>query len=95
MERTQIKKVGGNGKKGKVEDMSGYVYQMEYIADKDLYRAVMFAAKMVREGEYKGLAIKKAAYYYQVSMADVAHYLGQRGGRKYANVCAKRSGNND
>lgn len=57
-------------------------YIMDYIPDKDLYKAVEFASKMIRKGEYPPKAIRIAAHYYQVDMTDVAHYVGQKGGRK-------------
>ncbi len=59
-----------------------YDYIMDYISDKDTYKAVMFAAKMMREGKDKQQAIRTASRYYDVDMTDVAHYLGQRGGRR-------------
>lgn len=59
-------------------------YQMDYIADKDLYRAVMFARKMISEGTAIGLAIYRAATYYGYDSSEVAKYIGQRGGRRAA-----------
>lgn len=59
-------------------------YIMDYIPDKDLYKAVMFACKMIRNGTNPSIAIRRASYYYEVDMADVSHYVGQRGGRKRA-----------
>ena len=61
-----------------------YDYVMDYIPDKTLYRAVMFARKMMREGERPSYAIRKASRYYDVNMSDVAHYTGQVGARKRA-----------
>ena len=58
-----------------------HAYVMDYISDKDTYRAVMFARKMIRDGTRPSIAIRKAAYYYQVDMSDVAHYVAQTGGR--------------
>lgn len=58
-----------------------YEYQMDYIPDKNLYKAVMFARKMRRSGTKPQIAIRKAAYYYEVDMSDVAYYMGQAGGR--------------
>lgn len=55
-------------------------YYMDYIEDKDVYKAVMFARKMKQEGMSMGLAIYKAARYYGVNQQDVAHYMGQLGG---------------
>lgn len=56
-------------------------YNMDFIDDKDLYAAVMFARKMIRQGKPAGLANYTAANYYGVDMADVAHYVGQAAGR--------------
>ena len=53
---------------------------MEYIKDKDVYKAVMFARSMHREGMGMGLAIYKASRYYKVDQQDVAYYMGQLGG---------------
>jgi hypothetical protein len=60
-------------------------YAMDYIPNKTLYKAVMFARKMIREGTPPGLAITRAATYYGVGVSDVAHYTGQAGG-----TCAHR-----
>lgn len=59
-----------------------YDYLMDYIDDKNVFKAVMFAAKMLRQGRNKMQAIRTASRYYDVDMQLVAHYLGQRGGRK-------------
>ena len=53
---------------------------MSYIKDKDVYKAVMFARKMRKDGVPTGLAIFKASRYYKVDQTDVAHYMGQLGG---------------
>lgn len=58
-----------------------YDYVMDYISDKDVFKAVMFACKMIRNGTSPNNAIRKAANYYDVDMTDVAHYVGQRGAR--------------
>lgn len=58
-----------------------YAYAMDYIADKTLYKAVMFARKMTREGRSPSNAIRVASRYYDVDMSDVAHYMGQVGSR--------------
>lgn len=57
-------------------------YIMDFIADKDLFKAVSFASSMIRKGQSPRNAIRIAALYYQVDMSDVAHYVGQKGGRK-------------
>ena len=56
-------------------------YKTDYIPDKDLYAAVMFARKMIRQGTPAGLANYKAARYYGVDSSDVAHFVGQAGRR--------------
>ena len=58
-----------------------YDYAMDYIADKNLYKAVMWARKMRREGKPARDAIRIAARYYRVSDKDIAYYMGQVGGR--------------
>lgn len=58
-----------------------YDYVMDYIADKDLYKAVMFACKMIKEGTGYHQAIRTASRYYDVDMDDVRHYVSQRGSR--------------
>ena len=55
-------------------------YLMEYIEDKDVYKAVCYARKLKRDGMNAGLAIYKASRYYKVDSSDVAHYMGQLGG---------------
>lgn len=61
-----------------------YDYLMDYISDESVYKAVMFAARMIRQGRTREQEIRTASRYYDVDMSDVAHYLGQRGGRKRA-----------
>ena len=55
-------------------------YLMDYIPDRTLFKAVMFARKMIREGTPAATANYRAANYYKVSVSDVAHYSGQAGG---------------
>lgn len=57
-------------------------YIMDYIPDKRLYAAVMYARNMIREGASPAIAIRKAAFTYKQDISDVAHYVGQVGGRK-------------
>lgn len=59
-------------------------YIMDYIPDKNLFKAVMWARNMINDGKQPGIAIRRASYRYKVDMKDVAHYVGQRGGRKNA-----------
>ena len=55
-------------------------YAMDYIPDRTLYAAVMFARKMMLEGTPPGVANARAANYYQVDVKDVARHTGQAGG---------------
>lgn len=64
-------------------------YLMDYIPDKDLFKAIMFARKMIRGGERPQIAITQAAKYYRKDPADVAFYVGQAGGRKKAKAPAR------
>lgn len=58
-----------------------YDYIMDYIADKDTYKAVMFACRMIRQGTNYNQAIRTACRYYDCDMDDVRHYVSQRGSR--------------
>lgn len=55
-------------------------YSMDYIADRTLYAAVMFARRMIREGTPAGVANTRAARYYGYPVSHVAHYVGQAAG---------------
>ncbi len=55
-------------------------YNMDYIPDKMLFKAVVFAREMIRNGTAPGIAIHRAAKYYGYEAHDVAHYVGQTGG---------------
>ena len=59
-----------------------YDYVMDYISDKDTYRAVMFACKMIKAGKSFHQAIRTACRYYNADMDDVRHYVSQRGRRR-------------
>ena len=54
---------------------------MEFIPDKTLFKAVMFARSMMRRGTKPPLANHRAAEFYGVKTEDVAHYTGQAGAR--------------
>lgn len=54
---------------------------MEFISDKTLFRAVMFARTMMRSGTAPALANYRAAEFYKVKTEDVAHYTGQTASR--------------
>jgi len=55
-------------------------YAMDFIPDKELYKAVMFARKMIREGKSPGLANHIAAQYYDFYISDIAYYTAQAAG---------------
>jgi hypothetical protein len=57
---------------------------LDYIPNKRLFAAVMFALKMIREGVPPGVANTRAASYYDFPVSAVAHYTGQAGGRARA-----------
>lgn len=59
-----------------------YDYLMDYINDKNTFKAVMFACKMLRQGKEFNQAIRTASKYYDVDMDEVRHYVSQRGRRK-------------
>ena len=70
-------------------------YLMDYIPDKNLYKAVMFARQMRRDGRTAENAIRIASKYYDVDMSDVAHYMGQVGGRKKSEKSNRKGDRND
>ena len=52
-------------------------YDMPYIEDISVFRAVMFARHIIREGDKStGVAISIAAQYYDVDQSEVAHHVG-------------------
>lgn len=61
-----------------------YEYLMDKASDKDTFKAVMFACKMIRQGMMPANAIRKASMYYDCDMSEVAKLVGQRGGRTNA-----------
>jgi hypothetical protein len=56
-------------------------YTMDFIPDKTVYKAVMFARQMMRNGTLPSIANSRAAKYYGISSSDVAHYTGQNANR--------------
>ena len=62
-------------------------WAMDYISDKTLFKAVMFARNMINEGTPAGIAIHRAAKYWRVETKDVAKYTAQTGG-----TCSHRKG---
>ena len=57
----------GNNKQG---------LRIPFIKDRELYKAVSFAVKMIRQGTNPGVANTRAAEYYGVAVSDVARYVG-------------------
>ena len=53
-------------------------YPMSYIGNRALFKAVMFAWTMLKEGQLYHTAIHTAATYYKVSPGDVAFYIDER-----------------
>jgi len=51
------------------------------IPDKTLFKAVVFAVHMIREGTPPYIATGRAAGYYRVKTADVAYYTGLHAAR--------------
>ncbi len=54
---------------------------MDYIPDKTVFKAVMFARRMMQKGTSPPLANTKAAKYFRISVSEVAHYTGQNASR--------------
>jgi hypothetical protein len=55
-------------------------FRMDYISNKQLFKAVMFARSMMRKGTSPARANHVAASYYGFSTEQVAHYTGQCAG---------------
>lgn len=55
---------------------------MGFIEDDSLFKAVSFASSMIKKGISVGLAVHKAANYYDVERSKVASELGKRGAKK-------------
>lgn len=68
-----------------------YDYLMDRASDKETFQAVMFACEMIRKGKNAASAIRTASKYYDVDMEEVAHLVGQRGGRKNAEKVSSRA----
>lgn len=62
-------------------------YTYPYISDPELYKATIFACKMIRQNGYFNKAVNTAAKYYHVSADDVAAEVRKRqsAGQKKAN----------
>ena len=72
--------------------MTTNAHHMDYIADKTVYKAVMFARKLMRNGMKPGLANYKAARFYFVNTSQVARYTGQVGARIAQRYSRSRKG---
>ena len=68
-----------------------YEYLMDKIPDEDVFKAVMFACKMISKGKNVGQAIRIASNYYDVDIDETAHYVAQRGGRRNAEKSSARA----
>ncbi len=66
--------------------MKNRPYIMDYIEDRNTYKAVMFACKLLKNGDSYTKAVGVACRYYDANPEDVRHYLSQRSGRKQANM---------
>jgi hypothetical protein len=54
---------------------------MDYISDRTLFKAIMFARRMIgRNNQVPSNAIRIAAKYYEVDASKVARYVGQAAG---------------
>lgn len=54
----------------------------DFIEDKDTFKAVQFARKLIKDGMAVGLATWKAARYYEAPLDDVRKFVAQVGARK-------------
>lgn len=59
-------------------------YKMDYISDKEVYKAVMYACTLMKPpyNKYYSDAIGIASRTYGVDYSEVQHYVSQRSGRK-------------
>lgn len=70
--------------------MANHPYSMDFISDKNTFKAVMFACDLLKKGESYTKAIGVACRYYGTNPDDVRHYVSQRSGRKQANIKARK-----
>ena len=59
--------------------VSSHPYSMDYISDRDTYMAVMFACKLLKQGNSYTKAIGIASNYYDVNPDDVRHLSRKEG----------------
>ncbi len=64
-------------------------YKFSYIPDKTMYKAVMFANKIIRQTHWFNVAVARSAAYYDVDEDELATYVKQwaNEGKAY---CAKQ-----
>lgn len=67
-------------------------YYMPYIADKNLYKAVMLACKILRDEGHFNKAINSASKYYDIEKDEIIKYVRMRQGhgQKLANKKSPR-----
>lgn len=65
--------------------MANHAYSMDYIDDKNTYKAVMFACNLLKKGNSYTKSVAIASKYYDANPDDVRHFLSQRSGRSQAN----------
>lgn len=70
--------------------MAYHYYTMDYIDDKNVYLAVMFACKLLQKGNSFTKSIATASRYYDVNPDDVRHFVSQRSGRSQANKNSRK-----
>ena len=70
--------------------MANHPYSMDFISNKNTYKAVMFACDLLKKGNSYIKSIGIACKYYNANPEDVKHYVSQRSGRKQANIKNKK-----
>lgn len=66
-------------------------YVMDFIPDETLFKAVMYARRLMKRGTPPAIANTRAAKYYGVSVTEVTRHTGQTGGRVASKRKKKRS----
>ena len=70
--------------------MGYHPYLMDYIDNKDTFKAVMYACNLLKRGTSYTKAIGVASSFYEVNPDDVRHFVSQRSGRKQANQKSRK-----
>jgi hypothetical protein len=70
--------------------MANHAYSMDFISDRNTYKAVMFACDLLKKGNSYTKAIGIACRYYDANPNDVRHFVSQRSGRKQANEKSRK-----